>query len=251
MKTKNIMVAGLLLSTLALGSTRVLAAENDQASSKATIGFTENNTPTDPKDPTDPKNPTDPTDPNQPTPTGQNGPLSLDVVPSFDFGTQKIDLAGAVYKAGTNNLQNYLQTTDNRTDKSGWTITVERSTFSDSTTGDTLDGTTLTIPAGVVRNAIPNAEQNNVNGSNGAVDSAKIMSPEVSLTDGQPVNILGTTEENANIGKSTTTSLLGETTDAQGALTLKPTTLKVPAGVAKAGNFESTLTWTTTAGVFK
>lgn len=250
MKITKIITAGALTSALILAGTQAFAAENDQENSTATVKFSENTKPTDPKDPQDPTKPVDPQNPDQPQTTGQAGPLSLDVVPSFDFGTQAVDLAGATYSAGTSFYKNYLQVTDNRTDKNGWTITVKRSAFTDTTTGVTITGTSLTIPEGTVRNVIPNADQNNVNGATEAVDKSQIVSAKVDLADDQEATIFGTKVDSAAVGKATTTSLLGETTDAQGNTNVTPATLNVPAGAAKAGEYTATLTWTTTASVF-
>lgn len=250
MKATKIIAAGVALSTLAFSSTTAAAVGFNEADSHATIEFKKHMQPTSPKDPENPAKPVDPTDPNKPTITNQNGPLSLDVVPNYDFGEHEVDLAGDTYDAGTNKLQNYMQVSDNRTDRNGWTITVKRSAFVDSSKRNKLAGATLTIPAGTIRNEIPTADQQNTGGSDRKVSSDAIVSVKVALADDLEEIIYGTKVDSDTIGKATTTSFLGETQDTQGNTTVTPATLTIPAGVAKEGNYTATMTWSTTAGVF-
>ncbi|MDM8213948.1 WxL domain-containing protein [Enterococcus hirae] len=257
MKTTKLITTTLLFSTFALAAApAAFAAEGDASASDATIGFTTHDSPTGPVNPENPSTPItiDPKDPDKPTVTGQNGPLSLDVVPNFHFGKHEVDLSGATYKTRADparKVQNYLQVSDHRTDKNGWTVSVKRTPFVDTAKNKAIEGTTLSIPAGVVRNEIRNQWQKNEAGVQTPVDPDVIASPAVTLADGDEQLIFTTKSVGNDFGKATTTSLLGEGRDDKGRLTVAPTELTIPAGQAKEGRFVSDLTWTMTASVFK
>lgn len=249
MKTTKLITTTLLFSTFALAAApAAFAAEGEASTSDATIGFTTHDSPTGPVNPENPGTPItiDPKDPDKPTITGQNGPLSLDVVPNFHFGTHEVDLSGATYKTKADparTSQSYLQVSDHRTDRNGWTVSVKRTAFVDTAKNKAIKGTTLSIPAGVVRNEISNPQT--------PVGPDRIASPAVALADGEEQKIFGTKTADSDLGKATTTSLLGEGRDDRGRLTVAPTELTIPAGQAKEGCFVSDLTWTMTASVFK
>ena len=86
MINKKLLLSVLSVGTLVLGAVApvtVLAAESRVENSTATATFTEDNT--NPVDPVDPGNPTDPTDPE--ISNRETGPLTIDYVSNFDFGT--------------------------------------------------------------------------------------------------------------------------------------------------------------------
>ena len=190
------------------------------------ISFTEDRDQTSPKDPTDPSKagPAGDTD-NQAT--GNAGPLSLDVVPTaFDFGQAKVAVKEQIYQAeATTNLQ-YLQVTDKRTDKNGWTLTVERDEF--HTQGDTarLTGSTLILPSGTVKNELTEGGD-----PDGLVTSSVEMIADTSYT------VFSTASNSAAVGKLSSTKYW----------TGSAIQLKVPAMTARAGGYTATINWTLAA----
>lgn len=276
MKSTKILVAGLFLSTAFIGGTKAFAqspvpvtpggttttadpaatpvAPAPSFTSHATIQFHENNTPTEPKDPTNPVNPVDPTKIQPEQKTNNNGPLSLDVVPLYSFGDNAVLMEAHNYPdTNSDPLKNYLQVTDNRVDLNGWTLTVKKTNFKSTVAnedGNTLEiqNTILNIPAGVVRNNVASTKQGNDGGTENPVTATEISSPAIALANQDDTTILFAKDETA-VGKGTTTSYLGEKIDDQGVSTMDATTLTVPAGEAKIGNFSAELTWTLVAGV--
>ncbi|ALS03004.1 hypothetical protein ATZ33_16945 [Enterococcus silesiacus] len=84
-----------------------------------------------PKDPIDPENPEKPVDPG-PGPS-TDGPLRIDFVSSFNFGNNKIEkrnhhfFANAqLFHDGTTARGSYIQITDERSEKLGWTLQVRQ-----------------------------------------------------------------------------------------------------------------------------
>ena len=113
------------------------AQERQEYTSQGIVEFvpsTDPNAPVDPEkpNPEKPVQPIDPTDPNGPS-TGTTGPLSIDYVSSFDFGRNQISNQDQVYFARAQKYQNskettpnYVQVSDNRGTKQGWTLTVKQ-----------------------------------------------------------------------------------------------------------------------------
>lgn len=112
------------LAIIAVGSISVHAANEE---SHVTISFEENTGPTKPVNPVDPSLPNPPDGGNNET--GSNGPLSLDVVPNFAFGAQKI--TGNVETYESVNLKPYIQVTDTRGTGAGWKVTASLSSFTE------------------------------------------------------------------------------------------------------------------------
>lgn len=84
-----------------------------------------------PSVPIDPENPANPVDPG-PGPSTK-GPLRIDFVSQFDLGKNKITATDRLYYAnaqlfhdGTEARGNYIQITDQRIDKKGWTLQVKQ-----------------------------------------------------------------------------------------------------------------------------
>lgn len=190
------------------------------------IAFVEDRDPTAPKDPLDPSKagPVGDTD-NQAL--GNEGPLSLDVVPAIvDFGQVKVSVKEQVYQAqATTNVQ-YLQVTDKRTDKNGWTLTAERNEF--HTLGNTalLTGSTLTFPAGTIKNELTQGG-----------DPNGLVTNSVEMIADTPYTMFSTASNSATVGKLSSTKYWA------GA----EIQLKVPTMTAKAGNYTATINWTLAA----
>ncbi|MGX7265319.1 WxL domain-containing protein [Enterococcus crotali] len=118
-------VGGIIGEAVAVGS----------LTSNADISFSQDTTITPPVNPTDPTSPVTPNpgDPHQP---GTGGPLSLDYVSNFHFGTKVIQTVNATYYAQLDQVQNslstlisvpnYAQVTDKRGLNLGWKLTVKQ-----------------------------------------------------------------------------------------------------------------------------
>lgn len=148
---------GILLSSMVLGTTTVLAVdEQAEYETKGAITFEADTNPTDPVDPTDPTKPVEPIDPTDPTgpKPGTNGPLSIDFASSFQFGPQKITTITKDYyaklqtfKDGTNG-PNYVQVTDKRGTQEGWTLAVTQNGQFKTAANEELEGATLQLANG-------------------------------------------------------------------------------------------------------
>lgn len=137
---KSKLIVGIALVGLIAGSYTQVASADESVSTNATITFTGDNT-----DPTSPVDPTDPDSPGDGTGTGMSGPLSLDYVPTMDFGTHSI--SGQVETYESTNLTPYIQTTDKRGSGAGWKVTVSLTSFTNDSSSSSFDGTmTLTNP---------------------------------------------------------------------------------------------------------
>lgn len=95
----------LLLSVLALGmlgqATLSFAEEENSVNSKGDIYFYEDTRPELPVDPEDPDKPVAPEEPTDST----EGPLSIDYVPNFHFGSRRIAVSGMTYGAKYNRMK--------------------------------------------------------------------------------------------------------------------------------------------------
>lgn len=240
-RTNIAALASLLLCSTALGiqGEKVWAVDTSTATTPGQLELMENNEPTGPMDPTNPLLPGDedkaPED-NGGQLTGNQGPLSLDVAPAaFDFGKQKMYSTEHTYQAVNADAQNadgsaienqYLQVTDNRdADVFGWAVKVKQDGYLADGAKE-LTGTTISIPAGEARNSLnmPSFE----------IDfrlktyEAIIGLDELTVFEAQSID---------QGGKGTSTSLWKSADVA----------LTIPAGVAKAGSYSNTVTWTLTA----
>lgn len=131
MKNKLIR-ASLLLSTTLLFVPQLVQAET----SEATVSFTgDDTTPTKPLDPTDPGDPTNPG-------TGSAGPLSLDYVSNFDFGTNQIPSSTQTYTAKAQYPR--VQVTDKRGTGAGWEVQANISPIA-SADDETLKGANIIL----------------------------------------------------------------------------------------------------------
>lgn len=139
MNTKVLLASGTILAVLAGGAAmQASAAEVSSTTSNNLVTFIAGD------DPTDPEGPADPEDPDNPG-TGNKGPLSLDYVTNFKFGTHKISGQNQSYSA--KNAEPYIQVTDTRGTSAGWTLKATPGEFK-SEAGDILKGATISLGKG-------------------------------------------------------------------------------------------------------
>ncbi|MGM0213269.1 WxL domain-containing protein [Enterococcus sp. AZ109] len=235
-KTKLLISAAILGGMVTAGSLPALA----QGTGEATFSFIEN---TESPGPMDPENPPQPTQPDPELPadhpnnegTGNEGPLSLDVVPSlFNFGEIPVDMMGGTYESTLTGVH-YLQVTDNRDEIDGWGVLVGRTEFQDAEGAELA--ATLSLPGGVARNSMTGSAI-----SEDFTHNADGIEIPVASAGGAGTSIFGsagTNEQDERIGKATSTYTwqAGEET------------LSIGKGKAKKGTYTSTINWTLTAEV--
>lgn len=151
MNTKVLLASGTILAVLAGGAAvQASAAEVSATTSHNLVTFIAGDDstgpvdPTDPTHPVDPEEPVDPEDPENPG-TGNKGPLSLDYVTNFKFGTHKISGQNQSYAA--KNVKSYIQLSDTRGTSAGWTLKATPGEFK-SAAGDVLKGATVSLGKG-------------------------------------------------------------------------------------------------------
>lgn len=154
------MLAALLVSAGLLGGLQAQAVQVGSINSNADITFATDTSITSPVHPEDPTKPVLPNpDDTFPHSPGTAGPLSIDYVSNFHFGSQQVKALDAVYNANldvvldtTNNntkinVPNYVQVTDKRGLNLGWNLTVKQN--GQFTTGgatpSVLTGATLSL----------------------------------------------------------------------------------------------------------
>lgn len=243
----------LLLSTL-LGvgvtgaiMTTAYASETKTYTSHGKIELVKNDGTTDPgiTDPTDPGHTVDPTDPTNPTDPGTGGPLSIDYVSNFNFGSQKMSGNNETYDSqlvtvkdasgADKDLANFLQVSDNRGTVAGWKLTVQQAkAFTSETTKSELDGTTITLSNPEATNADNNATK--------PEPSILTDSVDISATSGDKVVMQAKDGE----GSGTWSESFGNaTTDA--AKAKASVKLAIPGDSKKvAEKYTSDITWTLT-----
>ncbi|WP_413518166.1 WxL domain-containing protein [Carnobacterium maltaromaticum] len=172
--------------------------------------------------PLDPENPDEPggLDPNNPG-TGEEGVLTIDSVPTIQFGTKIIETKGMVYKS--ENEHPFIQISDRRGTGEGWGLKAKISSF--QTTGEaikTLKGAELTLQSPEVKTTSENVskapevpESLTLNGTDKAIFTAK---------EGQ--------------GKGTWLDVYSGIKDEN-----EKISLAVPSG-NEAGSYQATITWT-------
>jgi hypothetical protein len=228
---KSSMLAVSTLAVLALGTVTPTVAH--AAESTASVAFEPSKLPTDPVDPENPDNPFTPDDPA----TGENGPLSIDYVSKFDFGTQSITTKDATYNAtltqGKNSTgatvekPNFVQVTDNTGTSKGWSLAVTQ--LAQLTDGDDeLKGAQISL------SKLEAATQS------ASTATTPAVAGDFDLIPGETAKV---TTADAGQGEGTWVTRFG--TDAtSGADAVK---LSVPgASVKKATTYTSTLQWTLT-----
>lgn len=219
------------LAVLAVGTALPAVAHADD--STASVTFQANTKPT---TPVDPENPDNPFTPDQPA-TNDNGPLSIDFISNFNFGTQEITTKDAVYNAaltsGTDSTgaktskPNFVQVTDNTGTSKGWSLNVKQVAQLVNGT-DSLQGAQISLSnLQAVSNSASNATSPTVSGN-------------LTLTPGTAAKI---TTADVNQGEGTWVTRFGKDAT-EGTNSVQ---LSVPgASVKKATTYTSTLDWTLT-----
>lgn len=233
-KTKLLISTALLSSVLVAGSLPAFAEVVNTENGTASIEFTENTEKPEIVDPVDPEKPLDPQVPvDEPDneDTENLGPLSLDVYPArFDFGSNMVDMMGGEYESTLTGIH-YLQITDNRSDNHGWTVSVSRTEFEDtSATEERTLAATLTLPVGTARNSLIGAEATDTL----THSDAEFEIPAAAEDGSGAATILSASESN---GKATSTYVWDASQEK----------LTIGKGAAKTGTFTSTVNWTLSA----
>ncbi|MGV0168087.1 WxL domain-containing protein [Furfurilactobacillus sp. WILCCON 0119] len=183
-------------------------------------------------------NPVDPTDPTKPGTDENNGAkpgsgLSLIYVTNgLDFGSHQVDVVNKNdYDASTSktlwNGKAVVQVADSRGTNAGWNLSVAADQFA-TTSGDKLTGATLTLPGAASQITT------NTGTSNGVTSSA---------LSGYALDNSSATVMNATDGNGS-----GITIDQMDPSAIK---LTVPANVAKAEAYSTTMNWTLSATAVK
>ncbi|HLQ40242.1 MAG TPA: WxL domain-containing protein [Tetragenococcus sp.] len=212
-------ISGLLFSSaLMISVPQAVQAET----SAATVTFTgDDSTPTDPVDPDDPDvDPTDPIDPGDPDNPGTNtpGPLSLDYVSNFDFGTHKIAATTKTYQPLAE--KPHIQVTDKRGTGAGWDVQAKISKISSSDNHE-LSGATLKLVNANVKTHSAN------NSTPPSAADITLKDDDQSIFQAGSDQGLGTWVDNFDRDKSV---------------------LTVYAGTARAKTYTADITWTLTSG---
>jgi hypothetical protein len=217
------------LAVLELGTTAPTVAH--AADSTASVIFQPNTKPT---NPVDPENPDNPFTPDKPA-TGENGPLSIDYVSDFNFGTQDITTKDATYSAALTSGKdssgapvtkpNYVQITDNTGSSLGWSLNVKQ-VAQLASGANALQGAQISLAN---LEAVTNSASNAV---------APTVAGGINLIPGTVAKV---TTADANQGEGTWVTRFGkDATEGASAVSLS-----VPgASVKKAATYTSTLQWT-------
>jgi len=248
----------LTLATVALGLAVPLMAQADSNyDGTATAGFTPDTGTTDPLYPEAP----DPSNPNVEVPgTGDAGPLSLDYVPTLDFGTNNIQSGKQIYHAkgvkglvsGVEETQpHFVQVTDNRGTKEGWNVTAHATPFTTTATDTTtvafpelpnsyvtFGKTAVAVPTGSVK-----ADQVNTSGDDSGVNLVHDWKDDGTGTmTGTETNLFGATADTTGAGNGLGTNLL-----VAGAAPADTTLTKATNDSVSETTYESVITYTLTA----
>lgn len=205
----------------------------------------------------DDKTPTDPTDPDDKPGTGNTGLLTLDAVPSLDFGHGSIDKADKAFDlvsvngkgvtddagdTGKNSKTADVQVTDKRATGEGWTVFVQygtvaadRTTVTPTTDTDDawVDGTDKTLKLKGVKLVLPTAA------------AAWTLNGDDVTTDGAPVGDADVTVSGAAAKVATADTDKGMGTWL-GRMAADATKLTIPQGNKK-GDYTANLVWTMAA----
>lgn len=258
MSMKKVRTLTALAVTTALLSATTLSvfAEEPAAGgaleSYGTITYEASEDPTDPMDPNDPGTIVDPDDGEDPT----AGPLSIDFVSNFRFGTQEITSVDKTYNAAPQILwkldeagdriaeedggklvrPNYVQVTDNRGTEAGWELTVQQTTKFAATddSAKTLEGTEISIPTVGYDTVSEDSEI-----------AAAGIAASITLGYGEAAEKVMTAAKDEGAG--THIAKLGDLTGEEGE-EMSTVTLTVPGSITKyATEYETEITWTLTA----
>lgn len=257
------MVGSLLMtSALLLGAMAPIAAsaadtpaegENRDGSTTATASFTAPTTPTTPVDPTDPNKPVEPKpggDNNGANPDGGSG-LSLIWAPAnLNFGSHTLSVtsdeqydategndAGATATSlmpkadGTASAFTGTQVSDTRGTNAGWKLNVSSSALKLEDKSATIEGASITLPAGTLRSSGDAGVNTTANADNGAVGLGGQIQ-----TNGTAVTVLSAAEGK---GAGITVQQMNPA----------DVFLNVNANTVQSGTYTGTLNWTLTDSV--
>ncbi|MGM0124013.1 hypothetical protein IGI37_001387 [Enterococcus sp. AZ194] len=239
------LLATITCSAIGLGATTAFAEEKSIISD-GVVQFIPGTDGTKPIDPdVDPENPdtdgsvtpVDPTNPGGEPNPGTTGPFSIDFASSFNFGLNKITNQTMDYYAraqtftgGTSERANYVQVSDNRGTKEGWTLTVTQkeqlkaTTATTATTNDTLTGAEITLNDSAVNSV--------------STSTAPVAEATMTLVPGEPSTVMS-----AKVGEGAGTHLTKWGTDEETGA--KSVALEIPGGSTKEKAVYSTkLIWT-------
>lgn len=227
---------GVGVVTLTAMSTTVKAEEVSSETSEATVTFEENNGVPSLINPDSPK--TEFPDEEEKG-TENTGPLSLDNVPSIEFGANnEISATEKKYSALSKDYSPFVQVTDNRGTGAGWQLSASFSEFSSVGQGDEE-----------TKRSLPGAE---IILSNGGIvtNGSQSIQPTSGNNDKDFITL---TEENTAImsagideGMGSWAMVWSDTNEA--ALVNENIQLKVPGGVAMKDTYTATITWSLTTG---
>ncbi|WP_239257349.1 WxL domain-containing protein [Listeria ilorinensis] len=227
------------------GGVSVAAADGGAMDSHGYVTFEQNTdpatpiNPTDPTEPVGPKDPADPTDPHEP---GTAGPLSIDYVSNFHFGTQKASGKDQVYTASLDKVYkktdgsevqvpNFVQVTDNRGSNAGWHLTVKQNGQFKTSGSQELDGAQITLK---------NSHLNGTDMTDSSIQPTTASGDIVLDPSGAASDVMNA---EVNKGMGTWLTSFGDDTTT-GA---KSVELFVPGKAKKeASDYSTTLTWTLT-----
>lgn len=218
---KKILSLALILSVFGIAANTISA--EGSADSEATVSFEANTEPTAPVDPEDPNLPG--TGPG----TEMEGPLSLDYVPTLDFGVHSITGNIETYEA--TDTRAYIQITDTRGTAEGWAVSAQLSEFTSTT------NVSNTLPGAVINfnNASLITTQNNA--------SAAPTTGNFALTAGGSTAPVVTAGADTGMGTWVNRWFAADL----GGASNNNLTLTVNTANALAQSYEATITWTLTA----
>jgi len=155
MKKRNMIIAAALAATMVFGSAvGVMAAvDTDLNVSESDNKIKFDGGGGEPTDSVDPEKPDEKIIPDEKEKETENtGPLRLDCVPIFDFGTQKITTEEKTYDAaipydtmGQDPVPYYVQVTDVRGTGAGWRLSAKMTKQFTDSNGHTLKGATIAL----------------------------------------------------------------------------------------------------------
>lgn len=199
-----------------------------------TIG---SNGPTKPVDPDNPQEGNLPPEGTENPGTGASGYLRMDYAPSnisfgkvpFAYGNASFNAQSALNEQGNKLSKQWIQVSDDRSDTNGWSVKVSQPEVFKSNTGETLVGTTLTIPKGKIRNSE----------FSGDIDTdsadAKMSAKEIAIGSNGEATLFGAKDKGSDsIGKKISIYQWDPT----------KVTITVPGGKAKVNEaYETTINW--------
>jgi len=224
MLSKNLLLSGVALTVLGMVGVQASADVTSPTKSTTSVVFVAGDDkpikPTNPLNPGEDGGEVEGEEGNKGT--GNKGPLSLDYVSNFNFGSPKIKSDAAIYNV--TNKTPYIQVSDVRGTDAGWVLKATADKFVSEDKSE-LNGAFISLGAG---NMIP---------SSGST-AGKPTSKQVDLTPGEEKTVI---QADKNQGQGL---WIEQLFDAENVTTDNKTVqLHVPAGSAKAKSYSSTINW--------